>query len=342
MNEAMTVTNSAAVLMPAMSVKQAVERYSALVGFVKELMREGTDFGTVPGTDKPTLLKPGAEKLTTFFGLTKRFTIIEKDEDWTGERHGGEAFFYYLYRCQLFHGDALIAESDGSANSWESKYRWRWVKEEDLPPQINKSLLKTRTSSISEFKFAIEKSETGGKYGKPAEYWQRFKDAIQNQTAKPINKPASGDRMFPAWEIETTVYRIPNDDIASQINTLQKMSQKRALIAASLLAVNASEFFTQDVEDMVIDIDFAPVTTAPATEPPSEPKQQAKPSGNASKPASEPKNVRMINSEEELANEFYKRGRAAGIAIEDLRQTASQVAGGAMTWTEAIESLPEV
>lgn len=68
----------------------------------------------------------------------------------------------------------------------------------------------------------------------------------------------------------------------------------------------------------------------------------AKPANGNSGKLSPEKPVRMLTSEEELADEFYKRGRAAGIAIEDLRQTASQVAGGAMTWTEAIESLPEV
>jgi hypothetical protein len=36
------------------------------------------------------------------------------------------------------------------------------------------------------------------------------------------------------------------------VNTIQKMAQKRALIAATLLAVNGSEFFTQDIEDRII------------------------------------------------------------------------------------------
>ncbi|MCA1557373.1 MAG: hypothetical protein LC731_02405, partial [Acidobacteria bacterium] len=56
-----------------------------------------------------------------------------------------------------------------------------------------------------------------------------------------------------------TVGRIFNPDIADQVNTIQKMSQKRALVAATLLAVNASEFFTQDVEDMMT----IPTTAAP-------------------------------------------------------------------------------
>jgi len=54
-----------------------------------------------------------------------------------------------------------------------------------------------------------------------------------------------------AWEldVDTALYRIPNPDGADVVNTIQKMAQKRALVAATLLATSASEFFTQDVED---------------------------------------------------------------------------------------------
>jgi hypothetical protein len=52
------------------------------------------------------------------------------------------------------------------------------------------------------------------------------------------------------WELDETWYRVPNEDMADVVNTLQKMAYKRALVAATLLAINASEFFTQDVEDM--------------------------------------------------------------------------------------------
>lgn len=52
--------------MPAMSIESAVERYNAV-----------TEFISIPGTDKRTLLKPGAEKLTTFFSLSTRFQLLE-------------------------------------------------------------------------------------------------------------------------------------------------------------------------------------------------------------------------------------------------------------------------
>jgi hypothetical protein len=41
---------------------------------------------------------------------------------------------------------------------------------------------------------------------------------------------------------------LDNPDVADVVNTIQKMAQKRALVAATLIATSASEFFTQDVE----------------------------------------------------------------------------------------------
>jgi hypothetical protein len=247
---AIQLANTSGDMLPALSIDQAVQRRDQMVTFVRRILVKDIDFGAIPGTDKPTLLKPGAEKLCTFFGLTKRFTILERVEDWTGKDHGGEPFFYYLYRCQLLRGDRLIAESDGSANSFESKYRWRWVKEADLPPKFDKADLVSRASRASEPDFAVKKRETGGKYGKPAAYWDRFDKAIADGTAKQVQKPKRNGGTMTAWEIDDVAYRIPNDDIAGQVNTLQKMAQKRALIGTTLLAVNASEFFTQDIEDM--------------------------------------------------------------------------------------------
>src|ERR671939_2251112 len=103
--------------MPAMSIEAAVERYGAITEFISRVLRRDIDYGMIPGTDKLTLLKPGAEKLTTFFGLSTRFRLIERIEDWTGEEYNGEPFFYYLYRCQLHRREPLVAEADGSCNS---------------------------------------------------------------------------------------------------------------------------------------------------------------------------------------------------------------------------------
>ncbi|HVG38223.1 MAG TPA: hypothetical protein VM870_02980, partial [Pyrinomonadaceae bacterium] len=196
--------------MPAMSIEAAVERFNSLVEFVSRVLRKDVDYGIIPGTGKPTLLKPGAEKLTTFFGLSTRFQLIERIEDWSGAEHGGEPFFYYMYRCQLSRGDLLIAESDGSCNSRESKYRYREA-QRVCPACSQAAIIKG-------------KEEYGGG-------WLCFK-----KKGGCGAKFAAGDAAIEGQPVGRT----PNPDIADQVNTIQKMAQKRSLIASCLLAVNAS------------------------------------------------------------------------------------------------------
>jgi len=236
---------------------------------VSRVMVEGLHYGKVPGTDRDTLLKPGAEMLTTVFGLVAGYEISEAIERWDA----AEPFFYYRIHCRLYHAGQLVGEGDGSCNSRESRYHWRWVDEADVPPELDKSTLKRRGGRISEFTFAVDKAETSGKYGKPEEYWQRFTDAIEAGTAMQVKKSTAKGAVYDAWEIDSTVYRVPNEDIYSQVNTILKMAEKRALVAATLVTVNASDFFTQDMEDLV-EVPVT-VTVINPTPQPSTPQQRA-------------------------------------------------------------------
>jgi hypothetical protein len=236
-----------------MSLQVALARRAAIVEFTRRIMVKDQDFGEIPGTNKPTLLKPGAEKLCNFFGLEPEFTPMVEDIDWTGAQHGGEVFCYARYRCRLLREGRVVGVGEGSCNSWEAKYRYRWVAEEQVPEHIDRTSLPKREvrRTLCEFDFAIERAETTGTYGKPAEHWQRFRDAIQTETARPVEKFTRRGKSV-AWEIDvdTVLYRVPNQDAADAVNTIQKMAQKRALVAATLIATSASEFFTQDLEDV--------------------------------------------------------------------------------------------
>lgn len=240
---------------PVVDVQSAVARYKAFKDFVTQVLVEGLDYGVVPGTNKPTLLKPGAEKLSTFFGIRTIFVLQDSVNDWTGKEHNGEPFFFREYKCQGYRNGELIGEGIGSCNSWEKKYRYRWVNEMDLPAGLDVSQCEYRDGSISEFTFAIEKADTSGKYGKPKEYWQQFIDAIANGTAKHVQRKTKKGDSLEAIEIGGKLYAIPNRDVADQVNTIDKMAQKRALVAAVLITTNASDYFTQDMEDLLLDDD---------------------------------------------------------------------------------------
>jgi len=209
-------------IMPVMDIQLAVNRRDTLVEFVKGIMVEGTDYGIIPGTDKPTLLKPGAEKLTTFFGLSPKFEVLEKNLDWNGDNHHGEPFFYFQYGCLLYRGEMLVGHGVGSCNSWEKKYRFRTAN--PVCPECGQEAI------------IKGKEEYGGgwlcwhKKGGCGKKWSDGAEEIEGQ-----------DRGM-----------IKNENPQDLVNTIDKMAQKRSLIAATLIAVNASEFFTQDLEDMEI------------------------------------------------------------------------------------------
>ena len=165
---------------------------------VSQLLVEGHDYGKIEGTRDPTLLKPGAEKITKLLGVSDRYELIDRQENW--DPHN--PFFRYLIKCRLETADGrVVTEGMGECNSMESKYRWRWVYENEIPPHLNKD----------ELVFRELRSKTGGKF---------------------------------------KTYRIPNEDLFTQVNTFLKMAEKRALVDAALHAGRLSDVFTQDLEDM--------------------------------------------------------------------------------------------
>jgi len=229
--------------------KRKLEAISQFQGIVRRELKDGLDFGVIPGTNKPTLLKPGAEKLAKLLNCYDDYEIIERIEDW------GKPLFRYLIRCTLIEmsSGTKVSSGLGECNSYESKYRYRWIEEENLPLGVRKEDLKSRDGrkTLFEFDFALEKRETTGKYGKPKEYWDAFDKAIKDGTARRTEKETkSGKKMFGhEMTIGTTQYQAPNPDIFDQINTILKMAKKRALVDAALSAGRLSDLFTQDLED---------------------------------------------------------------------------------------------
>jgi hypothetical protein len=208
--------------LPVMSIQEALDRQGMIREYTAALMVDGEDYGEIPGTNKKkVLLKPGAEKLCRIFGLTPRFTDVIVVEDWTGNDHNAEPFLSYTLKCSLYRKDIFMGDADGSCNSWEKKYRY----------------IKTDRQCPSCGAAAIIKGQD--KYGGG---WICF-DKKGGCKAKWSDNSDQGR----AFSTQTQGVK-PDPDVADKANTLRKMAQKRALVAACLIVVGASEFFTQDVE----------------------------------------------------------------------------------------------
>jgi hypothetical protein len=255
----------ALVIMPVLNFQQFLQRREVMYSMLNQVMLKDTDYGTIPGTPKPTLYKAGAEKLAQLFGLSVDLVPVEIREEWADRTH--EAFLYYKYQAVVYRGSLKVIAYTGIAHSHEVKYRWRWVPEHEVPSYLDKAGLERKEGHISEFRFAIDKAETSGKYAKPAEYWQQFKDAIRENRAKFFKKQmgkTTPPNMKEAVEIDCTVFRVPNPEVEDLAHTLNAMSQKRALVGAIRYATNASDIFEVNdaVEegDLVIDGQYSEVT----------------------------------------------------------------------------------
>jgi hypothetical protein len=122
------------------SPAEALRRIQELQAFVKEVMVEGVDFGVIPGTEKPTLLQPGAQKLCEIYGFAFSFEDSKTLEDWSAP------LFHYEMRCVLTsrRDGRFIGDGIGSCNSKEKRYAGRWAFDNEIPPGVDKSTLKRR------------------------------------------------------------------------------------------------------------------------------------------------------------------------------------------------------
>ena len=185
-------------LIMVVSPAEALRRVQELQAFVQQVMVKDVDFGTIPGTDKPTLLQPGAQKLAEIYGFAIDFEDVNAIEDWD------RGFFLYRKKCVLTsrRDGRFICASIGSCNSKEGRYSGRWAFDNEVPAGLDKRLLKMK-------KFTSKKNHK-----------------------------------------EYTQYRIPNEDIFSLVNTIEKMACKRALVGAVISATRSAGVFTQDAEDL--------------------------------------------------------------------------------------------
>jgi len=199
----------------AMSVESVVRQVNLVQEIMRSVMRENEHYGTIPGTKKPSLYKPGAEKLGFTFRLAPEYEVTTID--WPqGHRE-------YQVKCRLRHipTGTIVGEGVGTCTTMEGKYRFR----------------------------GGEKEGTGQPL--PKEYWNLRNAGKESEAIAMIGGPGyMHGKIDGQWQICSVGEKVEHDNPADYYNTCEKMSKKRAHVDAILTATAASDIFTQDTEDM--------------------------------------------------------------------------------------------
>jgi hypothetical protein len=116
---ALEATSPHGLMVQAIAIDTLVERVNLIKEAMKRCMVEGQHHGTIPGTKKPSLWKPGAELICTLFQLGTRYP----KESMLIERENGH--FLFTLTCELFHipSGRVVGEGVGAASTMEYRFR---------------------------------------------------------------------------------------------------------------------------------------------------------------------------------------------------------------------------
>lgn len=113
------------------SLVEIRERVNLVQEVMRGIMKKDTHYGTIPGTPKPTLYKPGAEVLCVTFRIAPAYLI----ED-LGDQHTARFRITCVGKHQVT--GTILGAGVGECSSAEEKYKWRGAvctEEFDLTPE---------------------------------------------------------------------------------------------------------------------------------------------------------------------------------------------------------------
>src|SRR3990167_10291717 len=115
-----------------LSVATVKQQIQVIQGVMKDAMVDNTHYGIIPGTDKPTLFKAGAEKLCLTFRLSPTYVVTKSDL--------GQGHREYEVRCTLTHipSQKVFGEGVGICSTMETKFRYRGAAFEETGQPIPK------------------------------------------------------------------------------------------------------------------------------------------------------------------------------------------------------------
>lgn len=215
MSEALAEQKNGGGQLSTMRLQDLLAQVAMVQEVMKTVMQDGQHFGKVPGCgDKPTLLKPGAEKLAFVFRLNPEFTIAQEDLP------GGHRTYTVTCSMKQIGSGHALGQGVGVGSTMEAKYRFRTGPKVSTGKPVPKEYWDLRATNPAKAQELIGKGHT-------------------------IMKNGEG-----FWEIAEGGSKVEHDNPADYYNTVLKMAKKRAQIDATLTCTAASDIFTQDLEDI--------------------------------------------------------------------------------------------
>ncbi|NDZ11526.1 hypothetical protein C7T35_01235 [Variovorax sp. WS11] len=167
-----------------MAVADIISHVAMVQEVMRAVMKPDVHYGVIPGTDKPTLLKQGAEVLCMAFRVADSYQVEDLS---TGE------VVRYRVTCTGVHQTSglVLGTGMGEASSGEEKYKWRKAYKEEFeatPANLRrekKGFNKAKKESYSTFQVRTEPADLANTILKMAN--KRAKIAMT------INVTACGD-----------------------------------------------------------------------------------------------------------------------------------------------------
>lgn len=216
-------------LQPIASPDDIIVSQNATRKLLQKALQQGRDFGTFGGVKKPSLLKPGAERVVLAFGCYARFTVVESEIDhdrevrWTkrkqayrNEYRGDRRYdmveeqgvslglYRYVVRCDIVsrETETVVGNCAGACSTLESKYI-------DRPRDVENTVLK----------MAVKRALVGAvllTFGLSDQFTQDLDDqAFDEHESAPTGAAPKSSSPAPAVSAPAVAQRAPGPALAA-------------------------------------------------------------------------------------------------------------------------------
>jgi len=193
-----------------LSVDSVLGRLDKIQELMRRAMIPGVDYGVIPGTKgKPTLLKPGAEKLAVMFKFSPAYN--------TTKTFSPDGHLTVESTCKILDANEhFLGEASAICSTRESKYAYRNASRK-CPICGKEAIIKGKEEYGGGFVCFKKKDGCGAKF-------------------------ADNDHQITQQEIG----RVANPDVADSYNTVIRIAEKRSFLAAIRLVTGASALFDEE------------------------------------------------------------------------------------------------